>query len=422
MAYRREQTKQYLGRELLHDNTGGERIDYDGELHRMTVGAPGVGKTLRLLAPNLLTVFGKSMVVIDPKGQLAAITACYRKEQGDDVYVIDPFGVLAGFAEEFPDAFSKLDDYGLTETWGFDPLAGLRPGPTAGQQGMPLPGSKTYYEDVAGLAEALVRIDADAREPHWPQSARQLVTGLIMWEIEREKQPGEIASLAHVYELLTEPDRFMMMSRMEEVWDDKLQCHVEKEVVWRQQTAGLLITIKKMATSDSRQMRSLASRFDTDKPSDEVQSIKSNANTHLAWLLSDAIAANLTMPADRCVDFNEIKQRPTTVYIVLEPGYIESHSIWLRLFINAVFRAARKTRGPHEVLLMIDEFPVLGFLEVIQSQWTVCRDYNLLVWITMQDMSQLQRLYPGSWSSIVSGCGVKQFFPNRRLSDSGLGA
>ena len=78
----------------------GDKIVYEGERHVLLFGPNGTGKGTRFLIPNLLTIKDRSIVVIDPKGELAAVTADYRRTVGD-VVMLNPFNVLglgsAGF-------------------------------------------------------------------------------------------------------------------------------------------------------------------------------------------------------------------------------------------------------------------------------------------------------------------------------------
>ena len=70
-------------------------VEFHGPEHILTIGPTRSGKGRRLLAPNLLYDTGRSMVVVDPKGELAQWTAAYRAKHGSEVVALDPFGVLA---------------------------------------------------------------------------------------------------------------------------------------------------------------------------------------------------------------------------------------------------------------------------------------------------------------------------------------
>src|ERR1700681_4569969 len=102
----------------------GDKIPYAGERHLLLFGPNGTGKGTRFLIPNLLSIDDRSIIVIDPKGELAAVTAEYRRTVSD-VVLLNPFNVL-GLGSE-----------------GFNPLAALDPN------------SNHFYDDTAVLGEAL---------------------------------------------------------------------------------------------------------------------------------------------------------------------------------------------------------------------------------------------------------------------------
>ena len=89
------------------------------------------------------------MLVLDPKGELAR-TARLRRALGHDVYVLDPFG-QSGEPSACFNALAELD-----------------------------PESRTIVDDVASITHALIVDDGDARSRHWNDSARALLTGIIL--------------------------------------------------------------------------------------------------------------------------------------------------------------------------------------------------------------------------------------------------
>jgi type IV secretion system protein VirD4 len=73
------------------------RVRYKGPKHILCFGPPGASKSMGLVVPNLAHL-RRSMIVIDPKGQLAAITARKRASMGKNI-VLNPFNM---FANELP--------------------------------------------------------------------------------------------------------------------------------------------------------------------------------------------------------------------------------------------------------------------------------------------------------------------------------
>ena len=70
-------------------------VEFRGPEHILTIGPTRSGKGRRLLAPNLIADTERSVLVVDPKGELALWTAEHRRGQGSEVLALDPFGVLA---------------------------------------------------------------------------------------------------------------------------------------------------------------------------------------------------------------------------------------------------------------------------------------------------------------------------------------
>ena len=115
----------------------------------------------------------RSLVVIDPKGELTAITARFRR-QHSDVVIINPFGVLG-----IPGC-------------GFNPLAALDPK------------SPHFLDDAAGLGEALIKIEE--KDPHWSESAQGMVVAFIMWEVIKARRDKRPPLLDNVRRMMTESE------------------------------------------------------------------------------------------------------------------------------------------------------------------------------------------------------------------------
>src|SRR6185437_4863257 len=145
----------YLGYEIANGQATGAPVGYPGDGHLLTIGPTRSGKSRRLLIPNLLYETGRSALVVDMKGELSAVTAAHRAAKGGQVVALDPFGVLAERGINVPCV-------------GFNPMLGLDPQ------------SDNFVDDTMQLAEALVQVAPQAKEPHFPEAAQDFVAGLIM--------------------------------------------------------------------------------------------------------------------------------------------------------------------------------------------------------------------------------------------------
>ncbi|WP_374755500.1 type IV secretory system conjugative DNA transfer family protein [Runella slithyformis] len=59
-------------------------------LHGLTIAGSGHGKGVCIILPNLLSPPLNSWFVLDPKGEIAIITAKWQSQQGQKVVILDP--------------------------------------------------------------------------------------------------------------------------------------------------------------------------------------------------------------------------------------------------------------------------------------------------------------------------------------------
>jgi len=342
------------------DGKGGV-LAYAGERHLVLIGPNGSGKGTRVLIPDLLAISNRSVVVIDPKGELAAVTADYRRRVGD-VVIINPFNEL-----------------GLGSA-GFNPLAALDA--TA----------ESFIDDASGLGDALIKIEG--KDPHWSESAQALLVAVLMWEVKTARDAGRVPSLERVRALLTEADE----------WEDAVGADGK---TYSKLIKGLRVTARKMVASGGYEIESLASRFLHER--EEIAGIRSAADTQTRWLLSPPVRTDL---AKNGISFADLKKKPTTVYVILPAERMRTHSVWLRLVIVSALRSLYHAGGL-PVLFMLDEFAQLGHLGPIEDAFALVRGYGVQLWPVLQDLNQLKQLYDKRWETFIANAGIVQCFaPN----------
>jgi type IV secretion system protein VirD4 len=350
-------------------------LSYAGENHLFTVGKPGTGKGTTTIIPALLLYPG-SCIVIDPKGQNAAVTSRARGLLGHKVYILNPFNVLADHLNAKGEHVKNLA--------GFNPLDRIKAG------------SDSFVADVRSLAQALI-VTGNSNDSHFPDAARELVAALIMHVC--INRTGDKRNLGEV--------RALLSSEGTDATENNSNKKEAKPSPWE-------LLIDDMTQSDFQPLRQKAAQF--AYLTKEVQSIISTARTQLAFLDDPAICQALAS-SDFC--FADLKREKITVYLVLPFKQMEAQGRWLRLLITSALEELTDEPRPGDgrVLFMLDEFAQLGRLPAIERALALVRGYGVQLWPFVQDLPQLKSVYPNRWESFLSSAGVVQFFtPNDKMT------
>ena len=343
------------------------RVKFDGPEHILSVGTTRSGKSRRLATTALTTDTGRSMVVIDPKGQLAKWTAAHRAQFGD-VVAIDPFGVLG-----------DIPGIDLPSV-GYNPMHWLSLG-------------DDLIDDATAIAEAICPIQSE-KEPHFSEGAQDIVAGLIIYHrlVNPNASLGDIRS-----DLSLSPDgwRDLLLGNKEGLTRAGRPC-----VFW---------------VADEHNMPALwdkLSELQEIGPDDrELKAFIRSAKTQTRFLDSPPIRRDLAKPG---VDFSALKERTITAYIVLPPVRIVTHARWLRLVISGAIEALRKSlarKDRPDTLILLDEFPALGRMEAVETGVQLNAGYGCKFWIMIQSISQIQKLYSENWETFTSAGALTSFGP-----------
>lgn len=314
--------------------------------HVVTVAPTGSGKGIGAVIPNLLDYPG-SALVLDVKGENAAVTARARRALGQAVYVVDPFGVNGGGAS----AFNVLD---RLDVWHPDCVS-----------------------ESAILADALVIAEGKGDAVHFDESAKNFLQGLMLHVAGLDD--AERRNLGELRRLLTagESEFFDVLATM--AADD---------------TAAFGIP--------ARAANTLMGMADKERGS-----VLSTARRNTAFLDDPRIAAALSRSD---FDLSAIKTEAMTIYLVMPANRIGPNSRFLRLFISSVIAAitSSNVQPAHRVAFLLDEFGQLGYMKQIEDAVSLMRGYGLAFWVFIQDLSQLKGVYP-KWQTFLAN-SAKSFF------------
>lgn len=350
--------------------------------HVVTVAGSRGGKTACILIPNL-RLYPGSCFVIDPKGEIARMTARERAAMGHDVHVVDPWGQslkddgdAPGLPREFLSAFDPLGDL----------AASLPPD---------LDLQETVTDDAGAMAEALVQ-EAGENNVHWTESARNLVRALILWVLvdgDADGAPGGLSRLPTLLAQISGADdpASNLALRMAAYSPDPALPDIE--AVIRNVGAGLV-------NSDDR----------------ERGNVLSTARAQLTFLESPALRRALTVEdGGRTFALADLKARPTTVYLCLPAGRMGTHARWLRLILGMAMVTLERwpTTAQQRALpvtFILEEFAALGHMRTLESAVAYMAGFGVRLWPVLQDLTQLKRHYKDGWETFIANAGIVQAF------------
>ena len=356
------------GNALSYKNAGQSR----GEGHLFLSAPPRSGKARDILIPALLQYDQGSCIVIDPKGQLAAVTGPQRARLGQQVIILNPFHILPDvLSPDSPEHFGRLNatDKGrCTFDAKFNPMKALDP--TA----------ETFGADCDNIADGIVTHDGD-RDSHWSQSAHGLISALI-GHLAANMPSEKSKTLATVRQIIRVPERLEEAAQLAHDGEDGLVGE---------------------ALEAYRNLKDAPNKA-------EIAGIISTARTQTRFMGNRAIADSLS---GSDFQFSTLKKTLTTVFLVLPVRYMASCGKWFRLVLAAALDQLLTENKGLPVLCVLDEFAQLGKLGIIENCLGLAAGMGVQLWPVLQDLTQIKELYPQRWESFLGCAGVQMFFTPR---------
>jgi len=350
---------------------GGEAFGNWTEKHVLIVAGTRGGKGRDLIIPNL-HIYRGSVFVLDPKGENAQRTQENRQEYGP-VFALDPFGVS-----------------GLPSSR-FNPLRYL-----AGD---------SMITDAQTFADALI-----VGDDYFPSSARQLLTGLILYVV---AEPDlTVPSDRKAPDTPPQSDDIKLLTGRIGVSRDLI-------TVRRLLMRGLEMTLKSMTKSRAepwavREIIADIGEWAIATSEKEWSGIRNSAIEQTKWLNAPEFRAVLEEgDGENQIDFSDYLKGVMSVYVCLPAPYFATFNRWLRLVVASALDTMTKRLAPPErpVRFVLDEVAQLGNLAKIESSLTLSAGYGVQLWGIWQHIKDIERCYPssgvGGW---VSSSGLRLVF------------
>ncbi|KTD42987.1 conjugal transfer protein TraG [Legionella parisiensis] len=353
-------------------------LRHNGPEHVLTYAPTRSGKGVGLVIPTLLS-WKPSCVITDLKGELWAMTSGWRQKHANNKVI-------------------RFEPATLTGSARWNPLDEIRVG------------TESEVGDVQNLATLVVDPDGKGLETHWQKTSQALLVGFILHAIYKLNNQGEPATFPNIDRMLVDPNINI---------------------------ADLLIEMTQYPHIEGKThpVISASARDMIDRPEEEAGSVLSTLKSYLA-LYRDPVVAHNVSASDFCIRDLMNHESPVSLFIVTQPNDKARLQPLVRVMINMIVRlladkmeferisddtglsyVRTKKTYKHRLLCMIDEFPSLGKLDILQESLAFVAGYGLKFYLICQDINQLksrERGY-GPDETITSNCHIQNAYPPNRV-------
>ena len=356
--------------------------------HVFMVAGNASGKGRSIIIQNALRWQG-GFFGLDPKGELASITAMRRGTQsaakgtgtsvrqfiGQQVAVLDPFGEVEGAARCYRVRYNPLADVDIHDE---------------NAQGF-----------IRKIASSCI-VPEEGNGKHFSESAETILAGVI--EAVLLTLPKDRQTLPEVRKILILP-----FDEVVDVLEDKkpfsqliekrvMVDGVEKLFREKQKSRGR-IPADGLAAEAVGILRDMIG-------SDEANSFKTTLSRHLKWLSETKMKRHLEASD---LSITDIVKTGGSVYVVVPPDRIRDFKSWLRI-ITRMAISAKISLGVYQetqpTLFMLDEFALLGHFEEIEASAGYLRGYNCKLACVIQNIGQVKKNYKENWETFLGNAGV----------------
>lgn len=243
-----------------------------------------------------------------------------------------------------------------------------------------VPGDLDIAENAMLLADALIIPDKQG-DSFWVEEAKALLQGIILY-VATDEREAESRHLGRVRDLLL------------------LDGDDSRTLFERMLASDHHIVISSGARCLQKEERLLAN-------------VMASAQAQTHFLDSARIRESLSASD---FQFEDLKTKAMTIYLVLPADRLDAFNRWLRLLIQQAITVnarniAVKPKKP--VLFVLDEMPSLGRLTMIEQAYSLMAGFGIQLWGIVQDASRLKAIYGEGWETFIGNSGVVQYFGSR---------
>ena len=340
----------------------GSYLVYSGQEFVLLVAPTRSGKGVAVVIPNLLN-FSDSLVVIDIKLENFKLTSKFRAENGQKVFLFNPFA-----------------DDGRTHRW--NPLDGIDRH------------QNHRVGDILAIGQVLYPND-NAKDAFWNDQARNLFLGLILFLLETPELPCTLGEVLRQSSGKGKP----IKDHLTEIMRDRLNGD-------NPLSEDCLDALQRFVSTSENTMSSILATF----------------NAPLT-IFANPIVDAATSTSD--FDISRVRKELMSIYIGVQPNRLADASLLINLFfsqlinINTRELPENNRELKYQCLLINDEFTALGRVGIIAKANSFIAGYNLRLLTVIQSVSQLKSVYGDQdTKTLVTNHGMQIIYPPSEQQDA----
>lgn len=335
----------------------GRYLYNDDNTHVICVAPTRSGKGIGIVIPNLLS-WEDSVVCLDIKQENFEKTAGFRESHGHEIFLWAPKS-----ADRKTHRFNPFDELST------DPI--------------------TRISDLQRFSKHFIKESKSDDSDMWVIEARSLFIGLALYVLDNDDMPSTIGS---IYRLLG----------TEQELGDIIRHIVKTHKELDPETVGAMLNFANKAAKERSGVKSSMSKALELWKSPEIDAVTSKSDFSL----------------------KDLKKKRMAIYIGVATGDIPSVAPLLNLFFEQLMTALTMKlpdeTEPRKVLILLDEFHMLGRMETVTNVFTLAGGYNCRALAVVQGLTWIDDVYGKSKrNGILSVCAHKIFFAANDLETAG---
>ena len=330
-------------------------IGYDGRLHRrnlntLVIGGSGAGKTRFYAKPNVMQA-NTSLVILDPKGEIAR----------DEGYLLEEKGYVV----------KVLDLINMQRSHCYNPFVYLQ-------------NDNDIQKLVTNLFKATTPKGSQSSDPFWDTAAETLLLALIfyLWH----EAPEDEQNFSMVMEML----------RAGEVKEDDDNYVSPLDILFNQ--------------LEIENPNHIAIKYYRDYRSGSGKTLKSIQITLASRLEKFNLDSVSSLTQTDELELDTIGEKKTALFAIIPDNDTSFNFLisilYTQLFQHLFYSADHKYGGrlPVHVHFLMDEFANVSLPDDFDKILSVMRSREVSVSIILQNLAQLKALFEKQWESIVGNC------------------